>query len=124
VTTFLVNYPPHTLIGWPGERLSELYCDPRSLDEGQEKRSSMHAKCSAAVKSISTCRVLVRRAKPPRGCTGTGEIVERGRAGDHPLGLRAELHAHEPINVGIRPLDSGRQFCAGVDKFLVHQSFA
>jgi len=30
---------------WPGETLPELYYDPRSLDENQEKRSSLHAKC-------------------------------------------------------------------------------
>src|SRR5262249_30313463 len=30
---------------WPGEKLPELYYDPRSLDESQEKRSSLHAKC-------------------------------------------------------------------------------
>jgi len=30
---------------WPGEQLPELYYDPRSLDENQEKRSSLHAKC-------------------------------------------------------------------------------
>lgn len=30
---------------WPGEKLPELYYDPRSLDAGQEKRSSLHAKC-------------------------------------------------------------------------------
>jgi hypothetical protein len=30
---------------WPGEKLPELFYDPRSLDENQEKRSSLHAKC-------------------------------------------------------------------------------
>ena len=30
---------------WPGETLPELYYDPRSLDENQDKRSSLHAKC-------------------------------------------------------------------------------
>ena len=29
---------------WPGEKLPELYYDPRSLDVGGEKRSSLHAK--------------------------------------------------------------------------------
>jgi phosphatidylserine/phosphatidylglycerophosphate/cardiolipin synthase-like enzyme len=30
---------------WPGDKLPELYYDPRSLDENQAKRSSLHAKC-------------------------------------------------------------------------------
>lgn len=30
---------------WPGDKLPELYYDPRSLDGSQEKRSSLHAKC-------------------------------------------------------------------------------
>jgi hypothetical protein len=30
---------------WPGERLPELYYDPRSLDLEAVKRSSLHAKC-------------------------------------------------------------------------------
>ena len=30
---------------WPGEKLPELYYDPRSLDLESEKRSSLHAKC-------------------------------------------------------------------------------
>ncbi len=30
---------------WPGEKLPELYCDPRSLEANREKRSSLHAKC-------------------------------------------------------------------------------
>jgi hypothetical protein len=30
---------------WPGERLPELYYDPRSLDPDAVKRSSLHAKC-------------------------------------------------------------------------------
>jgi hypothetical protein len=30
---------------WPGERLPELYYDPRSLDREAVKRSSLHAKC-------------------------------------------------------------------------------
>jgi phosphatidylserine/phosphatidylglycerophosphate/cardiolipin synthase-like enzyme len=30
---------------WPGERLPELYYDPRSLDQEAVKRSSLHAKC-------------------------------------------------------------------------------
>jgi phosphatidylserine/phosphatidylglycerophosphate/cardiolipin synthase-like enzyme len=31
---------------WPGERLPELYYDPRSLDLEAAKRSSLHAKCT------------------------------------------------------------------------------
>lgn len=30
---------------WPGERLPEIYFDPRSLDIGSEKKASLHAKC-------------------------------------------------------------------------------
>lgn len=30
---------------WPGERLPQLYYDPRSLDQEATKRSSLHAKC-------------------------------------------------------------------------------
>jgi phosphatidylserine/phosphatidylglycerophosphate/cardiolipin synthase-like enzyme len=30
---------------WPGEKLPELYYDPRSLDPDAVKRSSLHAKC-------------------------------------------------------------------------------
>ncbi len=30
---------------WPGEKLPELYYDPRSLDQEVLKRSSLHAKC-------------------------------------------------------------------------------
>src|SRR5262249_32083506 len=30
---------------WPGTKLPELYCDPRSLDLEAVKRSSLHAKC-------------------------------------------------------------------------------
>jgi phosphatidylserine/phosphatidylglycerophosphate/cardiolipin synthase-like enzyme len=30
---------------WPGEKLPELYFDPRSLDLEAVKRSSLHAKC-------------------------------------------------------------------------------
>lgn len=30
---------------WPGERMPELYFDPRSTDPEAEKRSSLHAKC-------------------------------------------------------------------------------
>lgn len=30
---------------WPGNRLPELYYDPRSLDDQPERRSSLHAKC-------------------------------------------------------------------------------
>jgi len=32
-------------IEWPGEKRPELYYDPRSLAESQDKRSSLHAKC-------------------------------------------------------------------------------
>ena len=39
---FKNNFQTHQ---WPGEKLPELYYDPRSLDENQEKRSSLHAKC-------------------------------------------------------------------------------
>jgi len=38
---------------WPGERLPEIYFDPRSLDESQEKRSSMHAKCIVVDRRLS-----------------------------------------------------------------------
>lgn len=30
---------------WPGERLPEIYFDPRSLEIGAEKKASLHAKC-------------------------------------------------------------------------------
>jgi phosphatidylserine/phosphatidylglycerophosphate/cardiolipin synthase-like enzyme len=30
---------------WPGSRFPELYYDPRSLEENQDERSSLHAKC-------------------------------------------------------------------------------
>src|SRR5262249_42463690 len=30
---------------WPGDKLPELYYDPRSLDRQAVKRSSLHAKC-------------------------------------------------------------------------------
>lgn len=30
---------------WPGDRVPELYYDPRSLEENKEERSSLHAKC-------------------------------------------------------------------------------
>lgn len=30
---------------WPGEKLPELYYDPRSLEEKKDERSSLHAKC-------------------------------------------------------------------------------
>ena len=30
---------------WPGRRLPEIYCDPRSLDLDASRRSSLHAKC-------------------------------------------------------------------------------
>lgn len=30
---------------WPGQRLPEVYYDPRSLEVEKEKRSSLHAKC-------------------------------------------------------------------------------
>jgi phosphatidylserine/phosphatidylglycerophosphate/cardiolipin synthase-like enzyme len=30
---------------WPGKPLPELYYDPRSLERGAIKRSSLHAKC-------------------------------------------------------------------------------
>jgi phosphatidylserine/phosphatidylglycerophosphate/cardiolipin synthase-like enzyme len=30
---------------WPGERLPQLYCDPRSLAADAARRSSLHAKC-------------------------------------------------------------------------------
>ncbi len=30
---------------WPGDRLPEVYYDPRSLDPTQHKRSALHAKC-------------------------------------------------------------------------------
>lgn len=33
---------------WPGQRLPEVYYDPRSLSPDTDKRSSMHAKCIAA----------------------------------------------------------------------------
>jgi phosphatidylserine/phosphatidylglycerophosphate/cardiolipin synthase-like enzyme len=39
---FKNNFQTHQ---WPGEKLPELYYDPRSLDDNQEKRSSLHAKC-------------------------------------------------------------------------------
>jgi len=38
---------------WPGEQLPELFYDPRSLDENQEKRSSMHAKCIVVDRRIA-----------------------------------------------------------------------
>jgi phosphatidylserine/phosphatidylglycerophosphate/cardiolipin synthase-like enzyme len=38
---------------WPGEKLPELYYDPRSLDENQEKRSSLHAKCVVVDRRIA-----------------------------------------------------------------------
>lgn len=40
-------------VEWPGERLPELYYDPRSLSEDQLKRSSMHAKCVVIDRQIS-----------------------------------------------------------------------
>src|SRR5207244_1490016 len=40
-------------INWPGERLPELYFDPRSLDENQDKRSSLHAKCVVVDRRIA-----------------------------------------------------------------------
>lgn len=39
---FLTRFRGHE---WPGEKLPELYFDPRSLDDPTEKRSSLHAKC-------------------------------------------------------------------------------
>jgi hypothetical protein len=30
---------------WPGERLPDVYYDPRALDLGKKKRSALHAKC-------------------------------------------------------------------------------
>src|SRR5579883_2733102 len=44
---------------------------------------------------------------------GTGNVVEQGRAGDHPLALPAEGHPHEPVDVGLLPLDRGPQFGDG-----------
>lgn len=38
---------------WPGEKLPELYYDPRSLNENQEKRSSLHAKCVVIDQELS-----------------------------------------------------------------------
>jgi len=38
---------------WPDVKLPELFYDPRSLDEKQEKRSSMHAKCIVVDRRIS-----------------------------------------------------------------------
>lgn len=38
---------------WPGEKLPEIFYDPRSLDENQEKRSSMHAKCVVVDRRLS-----------------------------------------------------------------------
>lgn len=38
---------------WPGERLPDLYYDPRSLDENQDKRSSLHAKCVVVDRKVA-----------------------------------------------------------------------
>jgi phosphatidylserine/phosphatidylglycerophosphate/cardiolipin synthase-like enzyme len=38
---------------WPGDRVPELFYDPRSLDENQEKRSSLHAKCVVVDRRIA-----------------------------------------------------------------------
>ena len=38
---------------WPGQRLPELYYDPRSLSESREKRSSLHAKCVAIDRRVA-----------------------------------------------------------------------
>ncbi len=38
---------------WPGQKLPELYYDPRSLDESREKRSSLHAKCVVIDRAVA-----------------------------------------------------------------------
>jgi phosphatidylserine/phosphatidylglycerophosphate/cardiolipin synthase-like enzyme len=38
---------------WPSKTLPELFYDPRSLEENQEKRSSMHAKCVCIDRKIA-----------------------------------------------------------------------
>jgi hypothetical protein len=38
---------------WPGERLPELYYDPRSLDLEAVKRSSLHAKCIVVDRQVA-----------------------------------------------------------------------
>jgi len=38
---------------WPGDRIPELFYDPRSLSESQEKRSSLHAKCIVVDRRIA-----------------------------------------------------------------------
>jgi len=38
---------------WPGRSLPQLYYDPRSLGEHQEKRSSLHAKCIVVDRKVA-----------------------------------------------------------------------
>jgi phosphatidylserine/phosphatidylglycerophosphate/cardiolipin synthase-like enzyme len=57
------SFPPEELVRrfascfrtqeWPGEKLPELYYDPRSLDPDAVKRSSLHAKCIVADRRVA-----------------------------------------------------------------------
>jgi phosphatidylserine/phosphatidylglycerophosphate/cardiolipin synthase-like enzyme len=50
---------------WPGERLPEVYYDPRALDEDMQQRASMHAKCIVvdAARTLLTSANLTEAAQ-------------------------------------------------------------
>ena len=97
--------------------LGQVDLDPLSRQVGRAPATTVTASLRA--------RGVGRRVRC-EGCVGgwrwrvgIGNLIERGRPGDA-LALPAETHPHEPVDVGLLPLDGGPQFDHGAEQFLVH----